>query len=267
MTINSAIEYTRDEMIQHKSTIIFDLDFIPADPEALGNFIISAACATDVDGTPGFEYKGDFLWFHIANISSITANGKTMTLVIRYYDTAAELQDAFDAADILATSLNIGSLSALDAIKAIFLWIARNCAYDATSRIGGGYQRNSMYDVLNVNKAVCQGIANTVYYMINRYVTAGCRMIQGHELYRRQLYKHCYNLVNYNGTWYYLDATAAVHAYEDDPTISDNDLLAWCLKSGADIEASGRTNYLVLPNHLRSEWRANIQPIATVSAI
>lgn len=257
MTINDAVEQIREKLADRSSNFSVELDSAFQDDQAIGNWLISQAC-----GDSNRTYNtGDILWYHLTDIN-ISSNGKTLSFNIGYYDTDSEDAEAIATADSYANAWGISSMTQSEAIKTIYLNLARMCTYDSSSRIGNNRQRNSLYDVFVEHKAVCQGYSNAMYYLINKYVT-DCRIVQGYELYDLALFHHAWNLAKIDGYWYQIDLTAAVHVHDEDANASDSDLLKWCLKTGRDLNNGGRTLYLPLPNYLRSAWYSKYPAAST----
>lgn len=267
MTFSELIPIIRNHLINSDNVFQVEVDLPYTDARMNGDYLISAACDDRY-----FAYNSnDWLWYKIAGLS-YTQTDNILTFYVSYYSTAAEEQQAITALEGLYASLNIANLGKAEGVRAFYNWIADNVIYDSTTKTIIRYTpdgettrnvgRNSMYDVVVNKHAVCQGIANTMFYFINRYITP-CRVIQGNEIGNTyKLYYHCWNIVKLNDEWYWCDATAGVHRHASDPTTQES----WLLKNSYDfMNVENAAKYAPLPGYMRNEWLNNYSNISDTS--
>lgn len=241
--------------------VVFDPQGI-TDMQMLGEYLLSEALSYQAGDN--YDLAGDAGWYGISDYTmEPAANG--MRYNFTWYDTAGAVQQIMNRRKtLLEQSPVYPNEPPLDLIRRLFLYLARNCQYDATLTTDGLF-RNGIYDCLINQRAVCQGFAATMAFLLDGYQDAlEVRMIQGYEVSNLQFYPHCINLVKYNGVSYFIDLTAAVHLHDSDSDVTDAELLRFCMTVHGDFNNKVLTDYLQLPNFLRLEFLRKY-PIASES--
>lgn len=242
MNVKGAIDYVREQLIQRINLVPVSIDTELNDIQTLAGYIFTQACFNkDLKAE-----NGDYLWY---NMSGVEINGNysngavTITYCFNYYSTKNEEEMAEAKVNELIAQLGLSSMERAQQVKALYRYLSDKCSYDkslkaivfqkkdgtfTTKNIG----RNSMYDVVVSNRAVCQGFSNTMYYILNKLGT-NTRIIQGYEWYKNELYTHAWNLIQLSGRWYNTCLTAAVHYLHDEAAGAGMD--DWLLKNDADL--------------------------------
>lgn len=242
MDVKGAIDYVRDQLIQRLNIVPVSIDTEMNDIKTLASYIFTQACfSRNINAE-----NGDYLWYNMSGVDfyGTYSNGVvTITYCFNYYSTKDEERMATAKANELIVQLGLHSMEKAQQVKVLYNYLADKCRYDkslkaiafqkndgtlTTKNIG----RNSMYDVVVLNKAVCQGYSNTMYYILNKIGT-NTRIIQGYEWYKKELYTHAWNLIQLSGQWYNTCLTAAIHYLHDQAAGSNVD--NWLLKNDADL--------------------------------
>lgn len=251
--MKNAIEFVKNKMIEHEN--FFSVSFVTPiqDIDALAKYIVSMCCSSN-----NYSHNtGDYLWFNLLNYSfdgSYDDKTKEVTInfCVNYYSTKDEENLAVKTVNNILTELNVNNLSPKDKVRAIYNWISNNCTYDketyrdvATYKPDGTVEvktvsRNAMYDCVVNKVAVCQGFANTMFYICN-LLGVPTRILQGHEMSNYKLFNHAWNIMEIDNVWYNTDSTAGVHYIHDG--LPGNDVYDWLLKSDKDIN-KGSIKYL-----------------------
>lgn len=147
----------------------------------------------------------DFLMGTILYISyNIKYNSKyaTFNFSFQYTETANQVKELNKKISSVLTSLGVSKMSPVAKVKAIHDYVVNTVQYDLTMT------DHSAYGGLVASKhtTVCQGYALLMYKMLTE---AG---VPAHYVTGYAGEAHAWNIVQINGTWYYLDATW------DDPT-------------------------------------------------
>ena len=263
MTINEAVSYVQNQLKGLNNEFEVTLEAPYSDYEMMGDWLLSQACSDSV-----IQYdNADYIWFNIAGYNIVEGSeGKySLKYYMNYYNTKEQESQAKLFAEQLATDLNLSALTPANAIKAVYDWIAVNCDYDGSLKEQTWYRptgtsvnnivRNGLWDVLVNKKAVCQGFSRAVYYMVNKFITP-CRIIQGNVWNNQGLYYHSWNICEIENLWYNLDATSAVHQLDENP---ESQYDWWLLKNATDFNNGVRTQFIPLPNYMRSEWVNTIE--------
>lgn len=154
----------------------------------------------------------EYFWLDgTADASTRTLNGVTqdVTMNFRYTMSAAEqaqAQAAVEEAAAECLSAIDPAWSDYDKIKAVYDWVIRHTAYEAS------VTDQSLYSVLVEGYGVCAGYARTTQYLLNR-LGIPCTYVTG----TARGGGHAWNLVEADGAYYYLDATWG------DPIFADGD--------------------------------------------
>ena len=113
--------------------------------------------------------------------------------------------------DEVIKSLNLDGKSDYDKFKAVTNWIVSNVRYDEDNETK--YQHDLTGVVLD-GLAVCDGYAGTFYYMAN---AVGLNALFEDGITNSNRIRHAWNLVQIDGTYYYVDPTNAYFKEDGEP--------------------------------------------------
>lgn len=128
-----------------------------------------------------------------------------------YGDRRDRYQKATKKLDEVIKSLNLDGKSDYDKFKAVTNWIVSNVRYDEDNETK--YQHDLTGVVLD-GLAVCDGYAGTFYYMAN---AVGLNALFEDGITNSNRIRHAWNLVQINGTYYYVDPTNAYFKEDGEP--------------------------------------------------
>lgn len=128
-----------------------------------------------------------------------------------YGDRRDRYQKATKKLDELIKSLNLDGKSDYDKFKAVTNWIVSNVRYDEDNETK--YQHDLTGVVLD-GLAVCDGYAGTFYYMAN---AVGLNALFEDGITNSNRIRHAWNLVQIDGTYYYVDPTNAYFKEDGEP--------------------------------------------------
>lgn len=128
-----------------------------------------------------------------------------------YGDRRDRYQKATKKLDEVIKSLNLDGKSDYDKFKAVTNWIASNVRYDEDNETK--YQHDLTGAVLD-GLAVCDGYAGTFYYMAN---AVGLNALFEDGITNSNRIRHAWNLVQIDGTYYYVDPTNAYFKEDGEP--------------------------------------------------
>lgn len=128
-----------------------------------------------------------------------------------YGDRRDRYQEATKKLDEVIKSLNLDGKSDYDKFKAVTNWIVSNVRYDDDNEIK--YQHDLTGAVLD-GLAVCDGYAGTFYYMAN---AVGLNALFEDGITNSNRIRHAWNLVEIDGTYYYVDPTNAYFKEDGEP--------------------------------------------------
>ena len=120
-------------------------------------------------------------------------------------------QEATKKLDEVIRSLNLDGKSDYDKFKAVTNWIVSNVRYDDDNETK--YQHDLTGAVLD-GLAVCDGYAGTFYYMAN---AVGLNALFEDGITNSNRIRHAWNLVQIDGTYYYVDPTNAYFKEDGEP--------------------------------------------------
>ena len=202
----------RAAMVARQASITFECE-LPASSfdgtqesaRALGERVLEKAMAHT-----GVSDEGDYIRLHLQEYSTNfgweSSGGKihlTLTYSLTYYTTAGQEAQVKTAVDKAISGLSLESLSDHAKIRAIYTYLTENVDYDHDKLNDDSYLlKYSAYAAIINKTSVRQGYSNLLYRML---LTAGidCRIITGISDDER----HSWNIVEYNGKYYNLDAT------------------------------------------------------------
>lgn len=128
-----------------------------------------------------------------------------------YGDRRDRYQKATKKLDEVIKSLNLDGKSDYDKFKAVINWIVSNVRYDEDNETK--YQHDLTGVVLD-GLAVCDGYAGTFYYMAN---AVGLNALFEDGITNSNRIRHAWNLVQIDGTYYYVDPTNAYFKEDGEP--------------------------------------------------
>lgn len=128
-----------------------------------------------------------------------------------YGDRRDRYQKATKKLDEVIKSLNLDGKSDYDKFKAVTNWIVPNVRYDEDNETK--YQHDLTGVVLD-GLAVCDGYAGTFYYMAN---AVGLNALFEDGITNSNRIRHAWNLVQIDGTYYYVDPTNAYFKEDGEP--------------------------------------------------
>ena len=128
-----------------------------------------------------------------------------------YGDRRDRYQKATKKLDEVIKSLNLDGKSDYDKFKAVTNWIVSNVRYDEDNETK--YQHDLTGAVLD-GLAVCDGYAGTFYYMAN---AVGLNALFEDGITNSNRIRHAWNLVQIDGTYYYVDPTNAYFKEDGEP--------------------------------------------------
>lgn len=128
-----------------------------------------------------------------------------------YGDRRDRYQKATKKLDEVIKSLNLDGKSDYDKFKAVTNWIVSNVRYDEDNETK--YQHDLTGVVLD-GLAVCDGYAGTFYYMAN---AVGLNALFEDGITNSNRIRHAWNLVQIDGTYYYVDPTNAYFKEDGEP--------------------------------------------------
>ena len=128
-----------------------------------------------------------------------------------YGDRRDRYQKATKKLDEVIKSLNLDGKSDYDKFKAVTNWIVSNVRYDEDNETK--YQHDLTGVVLD-GLAGCGGYAGTFYYMAN---SVGLNALFEDGITNSNRIRHAWNLVQIDGTYYYVDPTNAYFKEDGEP--------------------------------------------------
>ena len=128
-----------------------------------------------------------------------------------YGDRRDRYQEATKKLDEVIKSLNLDGKSDYDKFKAVTNWIVSNVRYDEDNETK--YQHDLTGAALD-GLAVCDGYAGTFYYMAN---AVGLNALFEDGITNSNRIRHAWNLVQIDGTYYYVDPTNAYFKEDGEP--------------------------------------------------
>ena len=128
-----------------------------------------------------------------------------------YGDRRDRYQETTKKLDEVIRSLNLDGKSDYDKFKAVTNWIVSNVRYDDDNETK--YQHDLTGAVLD-GLAVCDGYAGTFYYMAN---AVGLNALFEDGIGNDNRIRHAWNLVQIDGTYYYVDPTNAYFKEDGEP--------------------------------------------------
>ena len=128
-----------------------------------------------------------------------------------YGDRRDRYQKATKKLDEVIKSLNLDGKSDYDKFKAVTNWIVSNVRYDEDNETK--YQHDLTGAVLD-GLAVCDGYVGTFYYMAN---AVGLNALFEDGITNSNRIRHAWNLVQIDGTYYYVDPTNAYFKEDGEP--------------------------------------------------
>lgn len=128
-----------------------------------------------------------------------------------YGDRRDRYQEATKKLDEVIKSLNLDGKSDYDKFKAVTNWIVSNVRYDEDNETK--YQHDLTGAVLD-GLAVCDGYAGTFYYIAN---AVGLNALFEDGITNSNRIRHAWNLVEIDGTYYYVDPTNAYFKEDGEP--------------------------------------------------
>ena len=128
-----------------------------------------------------------------------------------YGDRRDRYQKATKKLDEVIKSLNLDGKSDYDKFKAVTNWIVSNVRYDEDNETK--YQHD-LTGVVLAGLAVCDGYAGTFYYMAN---AVGLNALFEDGITNSNRIRHAWNLVQIDGTYYYVDPTNAYFKEDGEP--------------------------------------------------
>ena len=128
-----------------------------------------------------------------------------------YGDRRDRYQKATKKLDEVIKSLNLDGKSDYDKFKAVINWIVSNVRYDEDNETK--YQHDLTGVALD-GLAVCDGYAGTFYYMAN---AVGLNALFEDGITNSNRIRHAWNLVQIDGTYYYVDPTNAYFKEDGEP--------------------------------------------------
>ena len=187
-------EYLRTELVKCPATVdvsSFNLEYTENSKTILKNIIY---------------YESPEL-FHISGYSMSVSNDKIKTITPKYSYTAQEYTTIYNEcmtqADIILDGIR-GNSKLNDVQKALLIHdrLAVHCEYDVSVYTTGNVPDESftMYGTLAKGVSVCQGYAETYYYLLEK-VGIENRLCSSDALY------HVWNIVTINGKEYHVDVT------------------------------------------------------------
>lgn len=145
------------------------------------------------------------------NYIGTTIIDSTITVRIKYLESAQQLQAVNSAVSQVLDSLGVKGKSTYKKVKLIHDYIVNNTKYISSGN------SHTAYGALLEGKAVCQGYSQLAYKMLTE-AGVKCRFISGRANNGKKTEDHAWNLVKIGKKWYYLDTTW------DDPTGGEDTL-------------------------------------------
>ena len=195
-----AVQYVRDQMKARTQDIQLTVS-----AEVYSE--LDLAEMSDVFAHTGNPDEGDALLcacgFRSCSASYQPGGDYLLEYVFGYYDTAEEEEEARQAILGMADELELTSpgVPALEKIQRIYNKVTYTVTYDWENLYTDEHpEKYTAYSAAVEGLSVCQGISSLVYRLA---LTAGieCRVITSDEL------DHAWNIVEWNGLYYNLDAT------------------------------------------------------------
>ena len=128
-----------------------------------------------------------------------------------YRDMSDRYHKATKKLDEVIKSMNLDGKSDYDKFKAVTNWIVSNVRYDDNNETK--YQHDLTGAVLD-GLSVCDGYASTFYYMAN---VVGLNALFEGGIGNDNRIRHAWNLVQIDGTYYYVDPTNAYFKEDGEP--------------------------------------------------
>lgn len=145
---------------------------------------------------------------YVANASYVynRYNGSVSTLVISYIPNAKKVRESLVAAvKEVNKQVDTKNMKPAEIVLAYHEYLTSTVEYDASgikdySTVYGRDHKYDMYGTLVDKKAVCQGYAETMNYLLKQSGVP-CALATS------QYINHAWNVVRINGKWYHVDAT------------------------------------------------------------
>ena len=163
--------------------------------------------------------------------------------------------------DALASYLQEGMNTDLEKVRSLYLWVAYNVTYDMKAFMRGRLGEQTVPDVLQKRKAVCEGYANLFSALCERAGLENRKIIgyskgYGYEAGQKfAVSNHAWNAVRLDEEWFLLDVTwAASRSNASDFGPSENNLERYFLTQP----------HIFLIDHLPEdpEWQLIESPIS-----
>lgn len=125
-------------------------------------------------------------------------------IVITYTSNAREEQQKLDAAiNELSSRVDISGMTDEEIVLAYHEYLTSTVAYAYAAYLQGslgGAHEYDMYGALVNHSSVCQGYAETMFYLLKK-AGLSCAIASSQNI------NHAWNIVKVNGKWYHVDAT------------------------------------------------------------
>lgn len=161
----------------------------------------------------GEAVAGDYIRWHYGGVSyqgqyTKYSDGRRQYVIdvaFTYYTTAEQEEELTREVENLIQSLNLTNVrSDYEKIKLVYDYVCANISYDNDNLNDETYMlKFTAYAALLHKKAVCQGYGSLIYRILNE-VGVDTRFVAGFD---HNGGGHGWNLVELDGTYYYIDAT------------------------------------------------------------
>ena len=235
--LETAVKQLRDAMVRRESPVVLYVNYTGQDDfKKWGNDQLFYA-AMDMDHAEGAT-DGDYLrwsWQSMSAKAGHVGSKYAITFNLRYYTTGQQEREAIGKMERILSELGVDELTDYGKAAAIHQYVTGHVTYDHKGLEAMNEQQAlhkkedvetkyflpyTAYAATINGTAVCQGYA-TMYYALCRMANLPVRLVASSN--------HAWNIVQIDGKWYSLDATA------DSETQSK---VRWFLKGSKTFESA-----------------------------
>lgn len=237
VSLDAAVKQLRDAMLRRENTVTLYINYTGGDAFGTwGNEKLFYA-AMDIKNAEGAT-DGDYLrwsWLNMGAEAKRSGSKFIVVMKLRYYTTYQQEQAVISKMKSILGSLDLTGLTDYGKASAIHQYVVEHVTYDHKGLEAMNEQLSlhkkedieqkyflpfTAYAAAMNGTAVCQGYA-TLYYALCRLVGLPVRVIAS--------VNHAWNIVQVDGKWYNLDATA------DSETTTK---VRWFLKGSTTFESA-----------------------------
>lgn len=203
MSVDSAADFLRKNMVNRKTNISVKVRSSLTDPNKLVEELLSAVYEENGASAQEGDYLRQCVLSRGASLNYYTVDSDMYyTIALEFTYCSNRTQEEYVTSNVkrIVSSLGLVSKQDDEKVKLVYDYVTSHVTYDYQS--SGNPQAHSAYNALAKGKAVCQGYSSLVYRLL-REAGVPVRVITGTSKGQN----HAWNIVKLNGMWYNLDAT------------------------------------------------------------